>query len=259
MIGAVALCVVASACGRTAPTHEAAAPAPSPLTAYLAPPQLIRADRRPAAVLISGAGAPGATIRLASPNGSVIAGEVDRAGGWRLSAPVGQTPRLYSLSETIGGRQVRATGYLAVLPAPGPAAVTLHPAAAASMAPTDPERGLASLDYDAAGAAVAGGRASAGENVKLLLDGKDAGEDRADSKGAFSAVLSKSLGPGGHVIVASGERLQAEAKFTAARPIRIATPPFDSQRLAGAWRIDWLTPGGGVQSTVLFDRPGARR
>jgi hypothetical protein len=46
--------------------------------------------------------------------------------------------------------------------------------------------------------------------------------------------------------------------FVAAQPIHIATPPFDAERLDGAWRIDWMTPGGGVQSTVLFDHRAAR-
>ncbi len=229
------------------------------MTAYLEPPQLVRAERRVGAVVLSGTAAPEGAIRLASPDGPAIAGAVDGKGIWRLSVPVRQSPRLFSLSETLEGRLVRAVGYLAVLPAPGPAAATLHPASAATTPPGDAERGLIAVDYDASGTAVASGRAAAGENIRLVLDGKDAGEDRADSKGVFSAVLSRSLTSGSHRLSASGERLQAGVAFAAARPIHIAAPPFDTQRVDGAWRIDWMTPGGGVQSTLLFDRNGARQ
>ncbi len=253
----MAACALAPACSRPAPSHGAARP-PAALTAYLTPPRLNGAARQGAAVVLWGLAAPEAAIRLASPDGSAITGTSDRAGVWRVSAPVGAAPRLYSLSETLDGRLVRATGYVAVLPSPGPPAATLHPSATASLPPSDPERGLEAVDYDASGVAMASGRAAAGENLRLVLDGKEAGGDRADAKGAFSAVLSQPLTPGRHVLAVSGQAPRGGVAFTAVRPVRIAAPPFDARRLDGAWRIDWITPAGGVQSTVLFDRRTGR-
>lgn len=258
LIAILALCALAAGCSRAAPSHGAAAPASSPVGAYLAPPQLTTAVRQAGATSLSGTATPGSVIRLASPDGSTITGAVDRGGVWRLSAPAGDAPRLYSLSETLGGRLVRATGYLAVLPSPGPAAAMLHPAAAAAMTPSDPERGITAIDYDSSGAAVASGRAAPGEAIRLELDGAEAGDDRADTRGMFSAVLSRPLSAGAHGLRATGQHLQAGVAFAAAPPAHVATPPFAAQRVDGAWRIDWTPPGGGVQSTLLFDHKGAR-
>ena len=266
LIAVLAACALAAACSR-APSHAAAhapapalasapAPEPEPATSYLAPPQLVKADRQAGGVLLSGTATPGAGLRLASPDGKAIATQVSGQGAWRISAPVGTTPRLYSLSEQVAGRRVRATGYIAVLPAPGPAAAMLHPAAPASLPSDDPARGFTAVDFDASGQAMASGRTVADETIRLVLDGREAGEDRADSAGVFSAALSQTLRPGTHLLVMTGERPESSETFTMAQAIRIATPPFDAARLDGAWRIDWLTPGGGVQSTVLFDRKG---
>ena len=264
LILALAACALATACGRAAPQPGPAAarapspaPAAAPLTGYLAPPELIQADRKGDGVLLSGTATPGANLRLASPNGAVITIQADARGMWRLAAPVGRAPRLYSLSEQVDGRLVRATGYIVALPAPGPAAAMLHPAASATLTPDDPSHGLTAVDFDASGQAMASGRAAGGESIRLLLDGKEAGEDRADAAGMFSAALSQSLKPGAHVLVLA-ERPAYSETFTAARITQIATPPFASVRLQGAWRIDWPTPGGGVQSTVLFDQKGVR-
>ena len=34
-------------------------------------------------------------------------------------------------------------------------------------------------------------------------------------------------------------------------PGDLAASPVEAVREAGGWRIDWLTPGGGVQTTVI--------
>ena len=209
-------------------------------------------------MLLSGTASAGAAIRLASPDGSALTGTADRKGAWRLAATAGPTPRLYSLSELSAGRLVRAVGYIAVLPAPGPAAAMLRPAASALVLSPAPSRGLASIDYDASGAAMVSGRSAPGETIRLALDSREAGADRADAAGSFSAPLSHPLAPGQHVLNLSGQRLRASVGFAAARATRVATPPFDALRMDGAWRIDWMAPGGGVQSTVLFDPRGGR-
>ena len=258
VIVVLAGCALAAGCGRAQPSHGASTRAPPDVGAYLPPPELTRAVRKGGAVQLTGTAAPGASLRLASPNGAAILAVADRQGGWSLLAPAGDTPRLYSLSEVTGGQLVRAIGYIAVLPAQGPAAAVLRPASTAILPTGDPERGLTAIDYDASGAAMASGRAQPGETIRLYLDGKEAGEDRADDLGVFGGALSRSLTPGPHILAFAGARLRGMEAFTAARGAAVATPPFDSARLAGAWRIDWMTPGGGVQSTVLFDQKGGR-
>jgi hypothetical protein len=251
-------CALLAACGRPAPSHAPAAAAQAPAVAYLAPPQLVQATRRPGAVILVGTAAPNAAIRLASPDGTALTASADRTGAFRITAPAGARPRLYSLSEVASGRLARAVGYIAALPAPGPPAALLRPAASATLAIAAAPPGIEAVDYDASGAARASGHAAPGETVRLYLDGGDAGEDAADAAGAFSASLSQTLKPGPHQLNLAGQRLRAGAVFTASRPGRLATPPFDAERTDGAWRIDWVTPGGGVQSTVLFDQKAGR-
>ena len=253
------VCATAGACSRAAPRHGPADQARALLAAYLPPPAVTAAERQGAAVRLGGSASPGAAIRLASPEGSAITGTADRKGAWRLNAPAGAAPRLYSLSEVLGGRLVRAVGYVAVLPAPGPPAAMLRPAATASL-PASPgsARGLSSIDYDASGQAMVAGRAWPGETVRLSVDGHEAGEDRADAAGGFSASLSRTLPAGPHVLSLAGQRLRASAAFAAARTSQLASPPYDARHTDGGWRIDWLTPGGGVQSTLLFDSRGGR-
>jgi hypothetical protein len=38
-----------------------------------------------------------------------------------------------------------------------------------------------------------------------------------------------------------------------AKPAPLASGPMRSQLTEGGVRIDWLTPGGGLQSTLLLD------
>ena len=255
----LAVGALAAGCARPAASRAPAVHAPQQAATYLAPPTIKGAVRQADGVLLSGTASANAAVRLASPDGSAITGAADGKGAWSLTAPGGPTPRLYSLSELSGGRLVRAVGYVTVLPAPGPAAALLRPAASAAALPhAGGARGILAVDYDASGAAMASGQAAGGENVRLYLDGQEAGEDRADGSGAFSASLSRTLDAGPHVLSLAGERLHASASFGAARKARLATPPFDAERMDGAWRIDWVTPGGGVQSTVLFDRRGGR-
>ena len=258
VIWVLAACAAAGACSGSAPAHGPTGKAPPAPTAYLAPPAVTDARRTGSAVLLSGTASAGAAIRLASPDGSALTGNADRKGAWRLTAPVGAAARLYSLSELSAGRLVRAIGYVAVLPAPGPAAAMLRPAASALVPGHAGARGLRSLDYDASGAAMAAGRSAPGETVRLALDGEEAGADRADAAGDFSASLSHPLAPGQHVLGVSGQRLRASVGFAATRASQVATPPFDAQRVDGAWRVDWMAPGGGVQTTVLFDPRGGR-
>jgi hypothetical protein len=36
-------------------------------------------------------------------------------------------------------------------------------------------------------------------------------------------------------------------------PAPLGGSPFRASRAAAGWRVDWLTPGGGEQTTLIFD------
>jgi hypothetical protein len=246
-------------CSRPSPAQTATGRNASPPADYLSPPEVVRVVRDTGgAVALSGTGSAGAVVRLSSPDGSAMRTAVDRTGAWSLTLPAAGAPRLFSLSQVGGGRLVRARGYLAVLPAPGPAAMVLRPATAAAPIASGGTLSVSAIDFDASGAAVVSGRARPNQTVRLMLDGSEAGEDRADAAGRFDVSLPQALKHGPHVLTAAVAGLRASATLTAASPAPIPAGAFAASRLDGAWRIDWITPGGGVQSTVVFDPRGGR-
>jgi len=229
---------------------------------YLAPPSVTSAVRQTSgAVVLTGTGQPGSRIRLASPDGSAIGATASTAGAWSLTVSPADAPRLYSLSSDTAGRLLRARGYVAALPAPGPAAAMLAPGEGAQAFgwPSAGGVNIRAVDFDSSGAAVASGSAPADDAVRLRLDGADAGEDQADAKGDYSVSMSRSLTRGQHTIAAHTAHGSASATLDMRPGAPIAAPPLAAERVGGAWRLDWTPPGGGVQTTVLFDPPQTAR
>lgn len=249
--------LAASACEK--PKPEPKAPGPSPAD-YIAPPELTAAQRGPGGVVrLSGTGAPHARIRLASPAGTATGTTVGVDGRWSVDLVGAPEVRLISLSQDFDGRLVRARGYLAVLPQPGAAAATIRPGAGARPVLTgaSPLPLIGSVEFDAAGAGVVAGRARPHEAVRVFLDGQEAGEGMADAAGWYDLSLSETLVASGHSVIVTTPSGRAAQAFDGTRAAPIATPPFAASRKTGAWRLDWMTPGGGVQTTMLFDPPTA--
>lgn len=259
LIAVLAAAAALQGCSRPGPAQTAMSQSAAPPADYLPTPELSGATRQAGgSSRLAGTGSAGARVRLASPDGSALFTTADRSGVWTFTLPASASPRLYSLSEDVDGRLVRARGYVALLPSPGPAAVELRPAAAAAPIASGVGMSILTLDFDASGVAVASGRARPGQVVRMLLDGIDAGENRADAVGIFDVTLSQVLRPGTHELVAQAAGGEARARFQASPPAPVASGFFSASRVQDAWRITWVTPGGGVQSTVVFDVKGAR-
>jgi hypothetical protein len=154
-----------------------------------------------------------------------------------------------------GGRVVQAMGYLFV--APG-AIARLRVGGGAEVLTAAP-RGLAALalDYDNKGAATVSGMAQPGETVGLRADGVERGQATADKAGRFILSLSQPLtvGPHDFELVSPSGDVRFSAGASAAQPI--AGAPYAARREGAAWRVDWITPGGGEQTTLILD--GAAR
>ncbi len=247
-----------AACAQPAPTGVATTSDPSSPSDYAPPPELKAAQRNGKDMLtLSGVSRPDAMIRVVLSDGRAMGVAASHDGAWSVTVPGGPLVRLYSLSEDVAGRPLRARGYVAALPAPGASAAILRPGGGAgALPPPGASLTITALDYDRSGAAVASGWARPGEEVRLSLDGVDAGEDRAAADGAFAAALSQSLNGGGHVLSAQSLSGRASAAFRAEPTAPLSRPGFVAARAQGAWRIDWMTPGGGVQTTIVFDPKG---
>jgi len=226
-------------------------------TAYRRPPGVTRVIAEPAGrIRLEGTADPVSRVRLASPFGQSLFSKADAQGVWRLSLPPSAHLRLFSLSMVEDAGAVQAEGYLAV--APGLAAQLRAGDGALMLTPPRATLAVTALDFDRKGAAVVSGHAPAGSTVSLAIDAKAAGEVAADSQGAFTFDLGEPLTPGPHDIrVAAGASSSlAQADATPGEPP--ASGPFAATPLGSGWRIVWMPPGGGLQTTLLFGQPGIR-
>lgn len=204
---------------------------------------------------LAGVAAPGAAVRLSSASGLTEFARADHHGDWRLNIPPAPEPRLLSLAMSDHGRVVQAMGYLFVAPdgavarlRAGGGSQMLSPAASGLPEPA--------LDYDSQRAATFSGRLAPGEAVSLRVDGVERGQGAAGASGRFVLALNQPLAAGAHdfdLAEPSGD-VRFSADIDA--PARLDRALFSAARTALGWRIDWVTPGGGEQTTLLFERVG---
>lgn len=237
-------------CGRAAaPKADASAAVEEGAAGYLAPPAITEIGVEGGQVRLAGRAPPRATVRLATPTGGETLTKADGQGSWRVMMTVGQGPGLYGLSAIRGERTVQAEGY--VLIAPSGQAWLLRAGAGAVRLGQNLGPGITSVDFDRQGAAVVSGRAAPQGGVSAWIDGRRVAEGRADEAGQVALSLTEPLGAGAHDVKLFGEGLDSRLHFDAGAAAPLTTGPFRVQASPGGLRIDWMTPGGGVQSTVL--------
>jgi hypothetical protein len=235
--------------GRSPPvTGEEAASAPAAAD-YVAPPTVRAVQATAAGLTLSGVAPPGARVRLATPQGQAFAVAADPAGRWSLALGVLDAPRVYGLSAIVRGRLAQSQGYVLVTPQ-GRAAV-LRSGAAAWRIDRPPGVGLRTIDFDREGAAVVSAAVAPGAAVVVRLEGREAAQGRADRAGRFEGALPTPLQPGAHRLELSGEGFDEAVTVQVSPPAPLAQGPLRSQFTALGLRADWMTPGGGVQSTIL--------
>ncbi|MDR3512474.1 MAG: hypothetical protein P4L73_12630 [Caulobacteraceae bacterium] len=230
-----------------------------PATGYVRPPQVGGAARSAdGGTVLSGAGEPDVRLRLASPDGGSYGATADDGGRWSIALPPTTQVRLFGLSEELAGRVIQGEGYIAVLPAPGRPAVLLRAGAGAAPLEDAPAPQIIAVDFDAAGGGVVSGAAAPGSAIRGLVDGAAAGETHAGPHGRYSMALAATLKAGAHHVQIQSPAGTIDTALDVSRASEPLTGlPYRGQRLGDRWRIDWLTPGGGPQTTVVFDAAGA--
>jgi hypothetical protein len=224
----------------------------TPQADYLKPPGVLSAVRQAEQVVVEGQAAPEASVRLGAPTGEALVGKADAAGRWRLVAPVAAEPRLYGLSMTLEGRTVQAEGYLMLTPSGG--AVLLRAGAGAEvMAKASSSPLILAVDYDQGGGGVISGVATPGAGLGVRVDRATRGEGKADAAGRFSVSLSQALEVGSRVIQVAGEGGEQQIVLEVVPPRPPSGGPVRSTLTPSGWRVDWMTPGGGVQTTQLLE------
>lgn len=224
---------------------------PPAASTYLDPPQILALAEQAGTVALRGQAAPEAQIRLATPEGEehfAVAGE---DGAWSLTLPAAPEPRIFGLSMTADGRTAQAEGYQLVLP--DNRLVRLR-AGAGAVVVIDGEAApaLTAFDFDEEGGAVVSGRAPAEAAFTVRIDGRPvATNGRADAQGRFSLPFGAPVPPGQHQIEVQGEGFTLSETVDATPALPPASGAFRARETPLGLRIDWLTPGGGLQSTLL--------
>lgn len=245
-----------SACGDGGrPVWKGESAKPGAEAAYLQPPRVEAIAAVQAGLALAGTAAPGARIRLGTPTGELRYGSTNQAGRWTIVIPPSSDLRLFGVSMTVGERTVQAEGYLAVTP-DGRAAQLRAGAGSLVLSSASRRPLILALDFDRDGAAMVSGVGTVGAEIGLRLDRAAAGGATIDRQGRYSVALIRPMTGASHELEISGEGGEQVLIIGAGRPAPLGQP-FRAERVQGAWRIDWMTPGGGVQSTVLFDSPGA--
>ncbi|CAN7241792.1 hypothetical protein LJR225_001064 [Phenylobacterium sp. LjRoot225] len=234
--------------GCQAPSPRASGQVAEGDAGYISPPAVVEATPSAGLVLLRGQAAAGAEVRLATPGGPTATTRADGKGAWRLQVATGVAAQIFGLSAQDGARRVQAEGYVLV----GPRGETALLRAGAAALRLDRPAGsrIAALDFDAEGGALLSGWAAAGTDVAVRLDGRALGDARTDPDGRFSFAISR-LSPGPHQVEATGVGFTDAIGLDATPAAPLVEGPLRSQLTGRGLRADWLTPGGGVQSTLL--------
>lgn len=249
LVALVTICACSQPAGNAAGAADEAGA--SSERQYQAAPDLTGANPlRDGRIQLVGHAAPGAAVRLSSPGAPAQFATANSSGLWRLTIPASGQPRLFGLSMSAGGRVVQALGYLFV--APG-AIARLRVGGGAEVLTRGPRSlGALALDYDNKGAATVSGFAPAGETVALRVDGVERNQAVADQTGRFvSNATPLSVGAHDFELVSPSGDVRFSTQIGAPTPP--AGAPFAAHREGGAWQVDWITPGGGEQTTLVFD------
>ncbi len=253
---ATALAVAAMAladCSGKPPVRAGGDTATTQDAGYLAPPQPDTVRRDASGVVLAGDGPAGGRVRLAQPSGQAVFAPVDSHGRWTVPLGPADEPRIFGLSVTAGGRTAQAEGYVLVTPE-GQGAV-LRAGASARRFDAATRSGFSAIDFDGGGGLEVACTAPPGGTVIVTLDGRQAAEGRADEAGRYAVSLPAAgqppVRPGAHVLQMQGDGFSDHVSVTIGPTAPLAQGPLRSQLTPAGLRLDWMTPGGGTQSTLL--------
>jgi hypothetical protein len=252
LLAALPLVLGLAACGEGA--APASAPTPGAVSqadaGYLTPPQVTAARVEGDTLRLTGSAPPSSRVRLATPEGQAMFADADSKGDWRLSMPRGAQPRIFGLSAVTGGRTVQSEGYLLLTPE-GEAAL-LRAGAGAVRVGRAGKNDIDAVDFDREGGAIVSGRAPAGAALSVHVDGRKLAEGRADTKGRYVLAMTQPLESGPRQIDVFGDATENPVVIETSPAAALSSGPFRASSVSAGLRIDWMTPGGGVQSTILL-------
>lgn len=220
--------------------------------AYLSPPRVEAVRAGPGGVTLTGSAPAGGQVRLATPAGAALFANANADGAWAIALPPAAQARIFGLSVSLRDRKAQAEGYVLVTPT-GQAAL-LRAGAGTLRIDREPRPGLRAIDFDRGGGMEVSVQATPAATVIVRLDGHQAAEGRADAQGRYGISLGATtpIKPGAHQVQVFGDGFSDQATVQISPAAPLAEGPMRSQLTPAGLRVDWMTPGGGVQSTLLI-------
>lgn len=250
---AALLLLTCAACGQPETADPAGGQPQRDERQYIRPPVVLTAQAGANGVYrIEGVAQPGARLTLAGADGARLQTQADTEGHWSLSVPASSAVRLFKMTMATPVRTLDGEGLLMLAP-DGRAAQLLAGSASRVLAPVTRSPRILSVDFDRDGGVSIGGMAPAGSGMNIRVDRRASGDATADAQGRFVAPLQR-ISAGSHLIDVSGDAGGDDivVRMDPAAPLGGAA--FRAQRLDRAWRVDWTTPGGGLQSSIVVAR-----
>lgn len=248
-VGGLAAAMAVAACSAQAPIAAPPEKGETEKAGYLSGPRLVRVAAAEGGVVVHGIAGPNGRVRATAASGEAYGATADAEGRFTLDVPTpGGGPLFAKLSVQDGQRSTPAEGMLFSPPGDPDSAILLR-AGAASRVLSPGASLIAAADFDADGAAMVSGRTAPGAEVRLTLDGASAGTTRADRTGQWSVRLAQ-LTQGSHLLRAVSDGRSQDQTLSVTTPDAGEGAAITEEDYG--WRVDWATPGGGVQATLIF-------
>jgi len=255
-LGAVLLVSLTGCVPAAKPVQKPAARLASEID-YQPPPQVTSVRNIAGDIEVFGTAAAKATVRLARPTGLAGQAVADKGGHWVIRLPSSGQTEIYGVSETTPERVLQASGYLLVTQG-GMGVVLRSGAGALALAPSMPAR-VSAFDVDREGGAVVSGFGPAGMKFSVWVDGNKLGEGRADPQGRFALPLTGPVNVGHHSLKVFGEAIDAILNVDATPAASLASSPYRAVQYGPDLKVDWMTPGGGEQTTWIYGLGGGAK
>lgn len=199
--------------------------------------------------VIAGDARPDGRVRVQYQGSRAIGVTADSDGHFKAAVPSGG---IYDVSMEDSGRLMHAEGRLFV-PQDHPDKAVLLRAGASSLPLDNMAATVATFDYDNSGGAAVSGKVTPKTQVDLVMGGEIRGRAVSDDQGQYS--LTTQIPPPGSGPAALAITIQA-GKISANKTVPVSpSDPSGGDRttaIDGGWRVDWLLPGGGMQSTLVY-------
>jgi hypothetical protein len=246
----LSLCLFLCACGDQPPAawNSPSAEDAARQAGYLVSPVVRSVMSGPAGQrLLKGTAGAGNQIELVPmDSGSAVTSVVDASGNWQVGLTDTPRVRQFTVVTSRQGRTLPASDRIVQLPN-GWVAV-MSPGLPTRVIGRQKPALIQAVDFDRAGGAALSGAAPANQGIVARVDRRPAGETHPGTDGQYGLALAAPLSAGAHAFDVASDTGQQSVEL-------VMSPPTAERTVSvnGGWRIDWKSPAGGYQATIILN------